>query len=76
MDENRLLHKTIETQLVILVQGGLLMDVPSDLSLHELTITRLVSSLVSSYEKDSTSSGVSLVEKTVQFPERTPMKQV
>ena len=41
-----------------------------------LTITRLVSSLVSSYEKNSTSSGVSLVEKTVQFPESTPMKQV
>ena len=27
------------------------------------------------YEKNSNSSGVSLVEKTVKFPESTPMKQ-
>ena len=36
MDANRLLHKAIEAQLDMNVQGGLLMDAPSGMSLIEL----------------------------------------
>ena len=36
MDENRLLHKAIEAQIAMGAQGGLLMDAPTGMPLHEL----------------------------------------
>ena len=36
MDEHRLLHKAIEAQLAMNVQGGLLMDAPTGMTLNEL----------------------------------------
>ena len=36
MDENRLLHKALEAQVAMRAQGGLLMDAPTGMSLHEL----------------------------------------
>ena len=38
MDSNRLLHKAIESQLAMGVQGGLLMDAPQGIPLNELKV--------------------------------------